>query len=136
MSGCYSIVFLGVFIFFNVKIILMIRTVLSENSKTFLPLVKNQSTLLCIVYSIRTITVPRYQPHTLFIMKKRYSGKERHTPSRVLFSQVFYVGKQLPPLLKPTSLAHALSRRTVGVSLSGKESDSTLSNSFSLCQLE
>ena len=35
------------------------------------------------------------------------------------------MGKQLPPLLKPTSLAHALSRRTVGVSLSGKESDST-----------
>ena len=67
----------------------MIRTVLSENSKTFLPLVKNQSTLLCIVYSIRTMTVPRYQPHTLFIMKKRYSGKERRTPSRVLFSQVF-----------------------------------------------
>ena len=57
----------------------MIRTVLSENSKTFLPLVKNQSTLLCIVYSIRTMTVPRYQPQTLFIMKKRYSGKERHS---------------------------------------------------------
>ena len=62
---------------------------ISENNKTFLPLVKNQSTLLCIVYSIRTMTFPRYQPHTLFIMKKHYSGKERHPPSRVLFSQVF-----------------------------------------------
>ena len=56
--------FFRCFYFFNVKIILMIRTVLSENNKTSLPLVKNQSTLFSIVQSIITMAVPRYQPHT------------------------------------------------------------------------
>ena len=57
----------------------MIRTVLSENNKTFLLLVKNQTTLLCIVYSIRTMTVPRSASHTVHYEETLFL--ERETPS-------------------------------------------------------
>ena len=65
------------YIFFNVEIIFIIRTVLSENNKTSLPLVKNQSTLLCIVYSVKTMTVPPISAsHTVHYEETLFREKE------------------------------------------------------------
>ena len=99
---------------------LITRTVLSENNKKILPPIKKavNFALHCIEhYDHCCSLISASRTHCSY---EKTSIRERELPSLpsifslFFFSFFFKVRKKLTPLLKPTSLAYAVTRQTVG----------------------